>query len=61
MAVDLTELRKAGNGPDLDEVRVTKRTLRAIAEEIEAGRMARAKLEHRGRVDAVVLDIAGMR
>lgn len=59
--MDLTQLRKAADGADLDEVRVTKRTLRAFAEEIEAGRLARAKLEHRGRVDAVVLDIAGMR
>ena len=59
MIVDLTQIRKAGDGPDLAEVRVTKRTLRAIADELAEGRLARAKLEQRGRVDAVVLDIAG--
>lgn len=59
VAVDLTQLRKAADGPDLDEVRVTKRTLRAIAQELADGRMARAMLEQRGRVDAVLLDILG--
>lgn len=57
--VDLSQVRKAGEGHDLDEVRVTKRMLRAIAQEIEDGRMARAKLEQRGRVDCVVLDLTG--
>lgn len=61
MTVDLAALRKAGDGPDLDEVRVTKRTLRAIAAEIESGRLARATLQQRGRVDSVVLDITGLR
>lgn len=59
MMMDLAELRKAADGPDLDEVRVTKRTLRAIAQELEAGRLACATLQQRGRIDAVVLDIAG--
>lgn len=59
LTVDLTQLRKAADGADLDEVRVTKRTLRAIAQELADGRIARAKLEQRGRVDAVLLDILG--
>lgn len=59
--VDLSQIRKAGEGHDLDEVRVTKRMMRAIAQEIEDGRMARAKLEQRGRVDCVVLDLTGAR
>lgn len=57
--MDLTQLRKAADGHDLDEVRVTKRTLRAIAQELAEGRTARAMMEQRGRVDAVLLDILG--
>jgi hypothetical protein len=51
VTVDLTLLRKAADGPDLDEVPVTRRMLRAIAKELADGRLARAmSSSRRGRV-----------
>lgn len=57
--IDVSALSRAGNGPDLDEVRVTRRMLRAIADEIVRGRTAMAQLAQRGRVAEVLLDISG--
>lgn len=58
--IDVKILRQSAEGDDdMAEVRVTKRLLRQIADEIAAGRVAELQLRRQTAIDAVLLDISG--
>ena len=58
--IDVKLLRQSADGDDeMAEVRVTKRLLRQMANEIEAGRLAELQLRRQAQIDAVLLDISG--
>lgn len=58
--IDVKILRQSAAGDDdMAEVRVTKRLLRQMANELEAGRLAELQLRRQTQLDAVLLDISG--
>lgn len=58
--IDVKLLRQSADGADeMAEVRVTKRLLRQMANEIEAGRLAELQLRRQAQIAAVLLDISG--
>lgn len=58
--IDVVKLRQSAAGDDdMAEVRVTKRLLRQMANELEAGRQAEIQLRRQAQLDAVLLDISG--
>lgn len=58
--INVKILRQSAEGDDdMAEVRVTKRLLRQIADEIAAGRVAELQLRRQTAIDAVLLDISG--
>lgn len=58
--IDVAKLHRIAVGnDDMAEVRVTKRLLRQIISEIEAGRTAELQLKRQTQLDAMLLDISG--
>ncbi|KUR80772.1 hypothetical protein [Novosphingobium sp. FSW06-99] len=57
MTIDVTELRQWADGSDQDVVPLTKRAVRAIADEIERLRKIESHVTWRGRVDQVLREM----
>ena len=57
MTINLAELRRAGQGADLELVPITRRMVRAIADELERSRNCVAYAASRDRVTQALQDL----
>ena len=57
MTINLAQLRRAGEGADMDVVPMTRRMVRAIADELERSRNCVAHAASRDRVTQALQDL----